>query len=708
MLTTSLWANPIEGLLNRIDPNAKDKFHIELRKSKKGKDFFELDQAGDKVVIAGNNYVSIATGLNWYLKYYANVHLSWNHMEANLPTQLPKVTQPERRETSQLQRYYLNYCTFSYSMPFWDWERWEEEIDWMAMHGINLSLAITGTESVWFNVLERLGFNRDEIDAFISGPGYMAWWQMNNLEGWGGPNTDRWYEQQTKLQKQIISRMNSYGIEPVLPGYAGMLPHISGEKLGLDITNPGQWCGFPRPAFLQPTDKAFADIADIYYEEMTKLYGKANYYSIDPFHEGGSVEGVDLKLAGASILDAMKRVNTDAVWVIQAWQANPRPAMIDPIKRGDLLVLDLYSESRPMWGPEWSPWYREKGYGKHNWLFDMLLNFGGRTGMHGKMDAVIDQYYQAKAHKNGKHLQGVGATMEAIENNPVMYELLFELPWRNKSFTKEEWLPEYVKARYGKSDKAALTAWNILSETVYGHSLKSTQEGTVETVFAALPAIDISNVSCCSSTHPFYNTDSLQIAAKELLSVANLYKGNENYIYDVVDVVRQTVANRAYYLQKEVADAYKAKEVEKFKLLSNQFLELLLAQDKLLSTHPNFMLGSWVNQARKIGHTLAEKDQNEWNARTIITVWGNRESAFMLHNYAYKEWSGLLKDVYYPRWRAFFTNKELELTEGVEQPKIDFFEMDERWTRSTNPYPSTPQADPIETAQYVFTKYVLK
>ena len=38
--------------------------------------------------------------------------------------------------------------------------------------------------------------------------------------------------------------------------------------------------------------------ASLYYKEMNKLYGKADYYSMDPFHEGGSVAGVDLDAAG--------------------------------------------------------------------------------------------------------------------------------------------------------------------------------------------------------------------------------------------------------------------------------------------------------------------------------------------------------------------------------------------------------------------------
>ena len=89
LLCVASWAmaSPVTGLLERIDKGASKKFIIEQVKS--DADFFELDQKGDKVVIRGNNYVSIATGLNWYLKYYAGIHLSWNGMQAKLPAVLP-------------------------------------------------------------------------------------------------------------------------------------------------------------------------------------------------------------------------------------------------------------------------------------------------------------------------------------------------------------------------------------------------------------------------------------------------------------------------------------------------------------------------------------------------------------------------------------------------------------------------------------------
>lgn len=142
---------------------------------------------------------------------------------------------------------------------------------------------------------------------------------MNNLEGWGGPNPDSWYTQQEVLQKKILKRMREYGIEPVFPGYSGMVPHDANKKLGLNVTEPALWNGFTRPAFLLPTDSRFNEIASLYYKELEKLFGKANYYSMDPFHELEDAGSVDFDAAGKAVLKAMKDVNPKATWVIQGW-----------------------------------------------------------------------------------------------------------------------------------------------------------------------------------------------------------------------------------------------------------------------------------------------------------------------------------------------------------------------------------------------------
>ena len=707
-LSVQLSANPINGLLERIDKGASKKFVIEFKKG--ADDFFELDQKGTKVVVRGNNYVNIATGINWYLKYYAGIQLSWNGMQAKLPQVLPPVSRKERHETSLSLRYDFNYCTYSYTMAFWDWERWEKEIDWMALHGINLPLAAVGQECIWFNMLQKLGYSKDEINRFIAGPAFLAWWAMNNLEGWGGPNPDSWYRQQEALQKKIIARMRELGIEPVFPGYAGMVPRNIGEKLGYQIADPGKWCGFPRPAFLSTEDEHFDSFAAMYYEELEKLYGKAKYYSMDPFHEGGNTEGVDLAKAGTSIMSAMKKANPEAVWVMQAWQANPREAMVNTLDSSDLLVLDLYSEKLPQWGDPESMWYREKGFGKHDWLYCMLLNFGGNVGLHGRMEQLVNGYYNACAHVNGKTLRGVGATPEGIENNPVMFELLYELPWREERFSPDEWLQAYLKARYGNDlSPEVAEAWRALEHTVYNAPKNYQGEGTVESLLCARPGFHLDRTSTWGYAKLFYSPDSTAKAARLLLSVADQYKGNNNFEYDLVDVVRQSLADKGNVLLEEISQSYDRKDKDSFGKQTQQFLELILAQDSLLSTRKEFSASSWLNAARSLGTTEEEKKLYEWNASALITVWGDSIAANQggLHDYSHREWSGILKDLYYQRWKTFFEQKQRELDgklgESAEEP-INFYGMEKAWAEKNKTADSSDHKlqNVIETAKSVY------
>ena len=719
-------ANPIDNLLERIDKGASKKFKTELIQSPT--DFFELSQEGNRIVIKGNTWVNIAVGLNWYLKYYAGIHLTWNNMNTHLPASLPRVASPERHATDLKLRYDFNYCTFSYSMAFWDWKRWQTEIDWMALHGVNLPLAIVGEEVAWRNMLLKLGYTKEEIGKFIAGPAFLAWWEMNNLEGWDGPLPDSWYNQQEALQKKILKRMHEYGMQPVLPGFCGMMPHDAKAKLGLNVTDGGIWNGYTRPANLSPTDAHFDKIADQYYAELTKLYGKANYYCMDPFHETNDDEAIDYSKAGRKVMEAMKRVNPNATWVIQGWTENPRPQMIKNMKNGDLLVLDLFSECRPMFGIP-SIWKREKGYEQHDWLFCMLENFGANVGLHGRMDQLLRNFYSTKqSSPNTQHLKGIGFTMEGSENNPVMFELMSELPWRTEC-KKEDWIKGYVKARYVKTSPEIERAWQLLSETIYNCPAGNNQQGPHESIFCGRPSLNNFQVKSWSKMRNYYDPQATLEAAQLMTGIADQYKGNNNFEYDLVDICRQALADqgRLQYL-KTIAD-YNGFSRKAFAKDAHRFLEMILLQDKLLGTRTEFRLGHWTEAARKLGTTQQEKDLYEWNARVQITTWGNRMCADKggLHDYAHKEWQGILKDFYYKRWKIFMdalakqmedythpneealgagknankTSSELFDLALPKGPQIDWYSIEEPWTLQHNIYSSRPEGDCISMAKEV-------
>ena len=737
------FANPADDLLNRIDKGAAAKFKTVLVKS--DKDFFEIDQArtrkgnstsaasksaagkNNPIIIRGNSWVNIAVGINWYLKHHAGIHISWNNMNVKLPAVLPVVKQKERHETDLKLRYNFNYCTFSYTMAFWDWNRWQKEIDWMALHGINMPLAAVGTESVWRNMLLKLGYSEEEVGKFIAGPAFLAWWEMNNLEGWGGPLPLSWYKQQETLQKKILARMKEMGMKPVLPGYCGMVPHDAKQKLGLNVTDAGRWNSYQRPANLSPTDSRFAEIADLYYKELTRLYGKSDYYSMDPFHESGNDAAVDYGKAGEALMSAMKRANPHAIWVVQGWNENPRPQMIANLKVGDLLVLDLFSESRQNFKDfctgentsgtgkkDFSTSKKEGIYGKHQWLFCLLENFGGNVGLHGRMDQLLNNFYLATGKKDTpkqensslltlhSSLKGWGFTMEGSENNPVMFELMSELPWRAEKITKEDWIREYCYARYGVHDATIEKAWILLAQSIYNCPKGNIQQGTHESIFCARPSLNSYQVSTWSLMSNYYDPEDTRQAAILLTSVAEKYRGNNNFEYDLVDICRQALADqgRKQYL-KTMAD-YKSFSRQEFKKDSDRFLKMILLQDKLLGTRQEFRLGHWIEEARNLGKTAEEKDLYEWNARVQITTWGNRICADNggLHDYGHKEWQGLLKDFYYLRWSTFMKSLASQLS-LQDTPRIDWYGLEESWTLQKNPYSSKAEGSPIDVAKEV-------
>lgn len=659
-----------------------------------GHDVFVISSRDGKPSVVGSGVSAATAGLGWYLNHYVHVNISWNGLTADLrDTVLPLPEIPERRECRAEWRYYLNYCTYSYTCAFWTEERWMKEVDWMALHGINMPLMALGTDVVWRNVLRDLGCDETEISSFIAGPGFQAWWMMGNIEGWGGPLPQGWYDRQERLCRRVLARMRSLGMEPVLPGYCGMLPRSFIGKPGYDASDTGLWAAFPRPAFLQPSSDKFASVADLYYEEQAKIMGRSRFYSMDPFHEGGSVEGTDIPEAYRTILARLRRHNPDAVWVLQGWNENPRREALEALKHGDCIVLDLFSEARPRW---------RDGYCGHDMIWCMLHNFGGRTGMHGRLSKVMDGWFDA-VEAFPETMVGIGATPEGIGTNPVLYDALFELPWMDRSECSG-WLDRYVLARYGTSDKSLTRAWHKIAASAL--ACPTGQEGTSEPIVCARPGWGLKSVSRWSTAEIYYDVRELRDAAGLFLDARPGCSDNANYRHDLINLVRQTLTDSTLFLLRNVETAYRSGNMTAFRSGYESFLGMIKDIDALLSTEPFFHVNGWIESARNVcdemaAATDADRDWMEWNARTLITVWGDRLSARRLHDYSNREWGGMLSSFYLPRWKLFFDAVE----RGDELPDEDgWYEIENEWTSNRKLYPVSSE-NALDCAERLFEKY---
>ena len=684
----------IKGLLNRIGgAGAADKFVTvidETLDDANGKDVFIITSQDGKPCIKGNNQLAVATGINWYLNHHAHINLTWN----NLTTDLTSVTLPvpageEVHECNAKYRYDFNTCTFSYSMAFWTWERWQQEIDWMALHGINAPLNLVGLDVVTRKFLRELGVSENDINAYIAGPGFIAWFAMNNLEGWGGTinsantgvqmngNPDWWYTRQEELCRNMLQRMRELGMQPVIPGFSGQVPNcivnytINGFNSG-DIVDNGTWAGgYTRPDILKPNTESYRTFAKVYYKHLHEVMGASEFYSIDPFHEGSLPKGVSNETCYPNIMaeldnyyngvksEEKEKYNAPELpkWIIQYWQGVPQSGAFSAMSNyGDRFIgLDLFADN--IYADNAAKW-RTDYYKGRPYIYCMLHNFGGRSGLHGRLETTMNGYFQALAKNN--NCQGIGATPEGTETNPILYDMLFELPWMdiNNRPTADEWLEDYAQSRYGVKNDKALAALKLLKNSVW--DCKVNQQGTSEAVILARPNWTVGSVSSWSTSAIYWDTQDVLLAADALSSITDLTTedGIANYNYDFIDVIRQAMVDYAAELLPLINAAHNVNNNAEYERLYKLYLQLMLDLDEMLSYDENFKLERWTSLARNIADEVegtTENDRNwlEWNARTQITVWskGNTD----LHDYSNRCWAGLIKDFHYKRWEKFFT-----------------------------------------------------
>ena len=717
----------ISDMLNRIGgagTSAKFVTRLDEGLFADGKDKFIIGNQDGKPYIQGSSMTAIATGINWYLNHDAHINISWNQLTAGIASaSLPAAT-PVEKTCDADYRYYLNYCTFGYSMTTWTWDRWQKEIDWMALHGINMPLQIVGLEEVWRKVLVQYNYTNDEAKAFAAGPAFTAWWGMNNLEGWGGTTDDAWFARQAKLGKDICNRMKELGMQPVLPGFAAIVPHdFTSKNPAYASESQGNWGGsFVRPWIMDPSGAKFSEVAEKYYKALEEVLGTSKYYSMDPFHEGGSISSGKYSEGYKAIYDAMNdNCGSDTKWVIQQWQwAGYQRNSLTAVPAGRLIVLDLFADGQPAFDSY-------NGYAPQEAVFSTIPNFGGRSGFMGRLDNMASNYFTYK--NKYSTVKGIGAAPEAIESVPVVYDLLFELPWMGTAPNVTAWVADYATNRYGQANTNAQKAWESIHQSAMAFGADAIQ-GPIEDVWAARPNLDATPASKWGKT--IANAASIYTPERRQKLISAIYdlvgeSGNlsgSNYQYDLIEAGGQVMADYAYDLLVGIKAAKAANNEALFNQRKDAFLSLVLGMDAFKGTHQMFRLGNWTQTARDAaaevqGATTATPDWYELdNARTLITTWGDKgPSDWGLRDYSYRSWQGLLKDYYYPRWEYYFDH-------DCQAPSAGWFysewnwahELEGEWGTSAKGtqmkvertyYSPIPEGNTVDEANKLLAKYIL-
>lgn len=702
-------ATSASQLVKRLMPQFATQFVFEQITTPGDSDVYVLESKDGKIVISGNNANSMAVGLNHYLKYYCNVSVSWwREDKLSLPVQLPmieaKVTQTARCKN----RFFLNYCTFGYTMPWWKWKDWQYFIDWMALNGINMPLAITGEEAVWYKVWKKLGLSDAQIRGFFTGPAYLPWHRMANIDHWDGPLPLSWIKGQLVLQQQILARERELGMRPVLPAFAGHVPEILKAKYpSAKITSLGEWGSFDekyRSYFLDPFDQLFNKIQKEFLAQQTKLFGTDHIYGTDPFNEvtPPSWEPDYLASVSKTIYTSMAASDPQAQWLQMGWiffnardhWTNPRiEAYLRAVPQDKMILLDYFCDKTEIWK------ITDKFFGQpYVWCY--LGNFGSNDMLTGNLND-LESKMENTFENGGKNMWGIGSTLEGFGVNQVAYEYVFEKAWSNGPVNTAIWVDNWAIRRRGKYDKNTEAAWNIMNKKIL------LQVGTYGqgTLTNARPDLTGHGNWTTSPQIDYDNRDLLKVW--DLLNHPSDIDLPDVYKYDVVNIGRQVLGNYFKAVRDRFAVAYKKHNLKGMEVEGKEMIAIIHDMDTLLATQSAFLLGKWIKDARALGATEDEKRYFENDACTILTTWGQQGSD--LTDYANRNRAGLMNDYYGKRWEMFIDDVELAAKAKLpfDQKAFDIqskvFEW--QWTKKHNKYSAVPKGDSMRISRALFNKY---
>lgn len=662
-------------------------------------DYYEICNSGSgKISIIGNDGVAIASGLNYYLKYYCKVNVSQQTKQVKMPESIILIEGDTlRKETECEVRYAYNFCTLSYTMQFYGFDEWQRELDYLMLNGVNVILDTTASEALWVMYLQQYGYTADEAIDFVCGYAYKAWWLMGNLENFGGNVGDRWIYDTLEMARVNQRYMTVMGCMPCLNIFAGTLPADFSEKagetlaemgypdIGDHMTGTGYWAGFVRPHSLNSTFSGFKKMSDDFYSVQNHLYGRiTDYYAGDFLHEIEAGFQLDASFNKAelsrTVLDYLIEENDDACWIMQSWWENPLPEVVEGFgdnREDHVLMLDLAAASGPRWTNTDS--FGGLEFGGCGWVFCMLDNYGGRTGMNGAFENVMNGLFDA--YEGASHFKGIGITPEGTEENPASYDFYWELIWvspddipdgqSRKEFVEkyvEEWISEYALRRYGSDSENIQEAWKLLGETVYG---KKNVNGTAfDSIYGQYPALVGSDGRALyySGITPYYDTEKLEQALELMMLEFDNLKDEETYIYDLCDIMVQVMTNNSASFYTNMVYGLINGDFEKFRSYKNKFVRCMELIDEISSyvddtTLANWVgrVDNWVNDEHTGEYSDYDIDTMKHNSLILITTWASHES---LVGYANRAYSGLVNDYYCKMWSGYLDETESLISDG--------------------------------------------
>lgn len=645
---------------------------LDMDRTAKGCDQYTYSYASNTLQIHASSGVAACRCFYDFVKSNGAGICTWSarrfEMPATVTSATKSVTSPYRDHQ------YLNVVTYGYSMPYWDAERWDRELDWMALHGIDMPLMLLASEAIYRRVFAEKGVTEAELDEWEVGPAHLPWMRMGNLAGnsFDGPLGKPWHDSQIALAHHVLKRMKELGMKPVVPAFGGFVPRAYAQKLGQGRYVATGWNWVPqgyRNHRITPAVPEFKEIGkrfiELWDQEFEPSYGEFKYYLSDSFNEMEVPDDLGtLRTYGRNIYEAIIEGsgNPDAVWVTQGWEfvygrgkwsSEKYKALRQDCARNQFMSLYMAPEYG---GYQWG--YYDNFHGD-DWNYTMLPNMGGKNFWTGRLQSYASEYPSNLASGGAyDNCTGWGMTMEGIEYNELLYELIADMGWTAPTAgpSVEAWMDSYGQARYGSAfDQELRNLYATLRNTVYSsyidHQNFGWQGNGRSSGYYEAGNINTTSDAFFQGFDAFFSERNIGKLKAEGHLPATLRA-------DIIEFAAFYAAANVSRLCKRIVAAKNIGRTEEASALLERLERLMLNMDYMLTGHPLYDEAKWEEKARKMaGGDKATEQKYVKNARRIVSTWyGTHAGHEPVNDYASRIYAGTIRDYYLPRLKTELTN----------------------------------------------------
>lgn len=611
-------------LIKRNTPRIADQFVLKTIDSDNGYDCYEIYSEDKKVVLAGNSPLSQAMAYYDYLGRYHGVVITSGDYDISTISSAPLPEEKINRTIKRKIRAMTSYEAFSLSGNFRGFDRWEKEIDFMAMHGFNRALQPVGFDGVLFRTLTDIGMPENFCLEFSSGPAFLMNQLTGNIAGTNSVNSKEYLERKITVGKLISDRERSLGIEPIFPAAIPSVPFSLRKKyIKMDIFKAPMWYNFPPIFFIRPKNAFFSVFNKKFLTVQREALGETHSYIFEGVYESDK-KGYNSHLAdlGKALEEMLNEFDKDAVCYLHTSSIN---ADFFKSCSGDKYIfLDDCKMSKN------SDILSDKKY-----IPEVSGNRYGRTGIYGNVQKLCDNPF-ANSELGG------ALAFDTFDVNPIYCAAALKAITAADSFERDDFIRDFCTKRY-KTDSFSDDIISLID-------LCSSDECT-GSIICARPCTNVKHTAPYDTMERSYDFHKLYPIAQRIINSED--KKIDAMRADIQSIVRQFLSDLAYPVYIKATEFFREKNVRNFEQASNLFLEICEDIDRLLRTREETNFCTKYVEAQELGSSQEEKESLQINFLLLHTIWGPFDHS-ILYDTVWNEWGGLVKDYYEARWHMYY------------------------------------------------------